>query len=145
MPSTRYERGNLVTMASTDLDGLGANAGVFCTTHYDNGHMDNLYLWGDMELTVSFGTAPTAGRVVELYVIPADDGSNYATANPTSPPANLIAGAWVVRNVTTAQRLVLRQVPLPPSRFRLLIRNTTDQAFAGTGNEVQMLPYRLQI
>lgn len=144
MPSTRYERGSITTLATTELNGLGSNNGVFCTTEFDNAASSNLWLWGDFRLTVAFGTAPTAGRVVELYIVPADDGTNYATADPATPPANLLAGAWVVRNVTSTQRLVLRQVALPPSRFRILVRNAADQGFAATGNEIQLLPYRLQ-
>lgn len=145
MPSIRYERGTVTSLATTELNSLANNAGVFCTAEFDNAASNALWLWGDFELIVSFGTAPGANVPVELYVIPAANGTDYASADTSAPPPNLFAGAWLVRNTTATQRLVIRQAALPPSRFRILVRNTTGQAFAASGNEIHLLPYRTQV
>jgi hypothetical protein len=149
MATQKYERASsLSVMTGTmDLSGLAAGASKLCTPEFDNANTSNLWFWGDFILNVQFGTVPTAGRAIELYLIPALDGTVYADGDTTTPPRNLLVGAFVVIATTNMQRIVLRGVPLPPAKFKLLVRNNTDQAFAAspsTGHDLEILPYRTQ-
>jgi hypothetical protein len=92
-------------------------------------------------------TGPTAGRTIEVYLIPAPDGTTYADGSASYVPPNLLIGAFVVQSTTAMQRMVLRGVSLPPVKFRALVRNNTNIAFTTTPEETQMLnmlPYRTQ-
>jgi hypothetical protein len=149
MPTQKFERaGSLALLTNTiDLSGLGAGSSRLCTPEYDNSNSSNLWFWGDFLINVQFGTAPTAGRTIELYIIPALDGTTYADGSATYLPPNLLVGAFVVVNTTNMQRIVLRGVPLPPAKFKALVRNNTNVAFTSTPEETQMLnmlPYRTQ-
>jgi hypothetical protein len=146
MASQRYENGSLTTLMSTELDGLGSGAKALGATAFDNAASGSGFFWADFELNVTFGTAPTAGKVVELYLIPAMDGTNYADGSGTvDPEIGLRAGGVAVRNVNTAQRLVFRNAALPPWKFKPLLKNGADQGFAASGNTLSIGPFRTQV
>jgi hypothetical protein len=143
--SFRYETGSLATFLSTELNSLAAGSDALqnlgTNPAYDN---TNGYLWGDIEVYVTYPTAPTAGKTVDIYLSEAVDGGNYADLASGVLPPNHLLGSVPLRNVNTAQRLVLRGVPLPPCVFKLLAHNGADQALASSGNTVRLLPYREQ-
>lgn len=131
------------TVMSTDLNSLAATTGKAISAAIDNG--TDLDLFDDLELAVTFGSAPIAGTLIEVYLLPAADGSNYPDGSTSvTPQASLYAGGFVVRAVTTAQVLVLRGVALPPGLFKYLVQNTTSQAFPSSGSTLQRNPYQLQ-
>ncbi len=145
MGTVKYEAAAITSLLTTELDSLANGAGAL-GVEYDNA--TGLYFWGDFELLVAFGTAPTADSVVELYLIPAADGTNYGDgAGGPSPvaPRNHYVGAWALRAVTTAQRLVLQGVPLPPLMFKALVVNKSGQPFPASGSTVRIVPYRTQV
>jgi hypothetical protein len=150
MASIKYEAGAIQTLMTTQLDGL-ANAAAALGVEYDNSA--SLYLWGLFELNVTFGTNPTAGSLINLYLIPAADGTNYADNVPGaggSAPSTMFAGGFPLRAVTTAQRVTLGVhgfyplVPLPPAKFKVFVVNNSGQAFPASGSTLKMVPYRLQ-
>ncbi len=144
----KFERGTIFALSNTmDLSGLAAGASKLCAPEYNNADASNLWFWGDFVINVQFGTGPTAGRTIEVYLIPAPDGTTYADGSASYVPPNLLIGAFVVQSTTAMQRMVLRGVSLPPAKFRALVRNNTNIAFTTTPEETQMLnmlPYRTQ-
>ena len=135
----------IVDAMTTELNSLAATSGKAISSAIDNSDIaTGGYLFDDLVLEVTFGTAPTAGTVVEVYIIPAVDGTNYADGSSSIlPQAALFVGGFVVRNVNTAQKLALRGVPLPPGLFKYLIQNTTNQAFPASGSKLRRNPYRI--
>lgn len=130
------------TVLSTELNSLAATTGKAVSAALDNG--TNLDLFDDLELAVDFVTAPTAGSVIELYVLPSVDGTNYPDGDTSIvPQASLYVGGFVVRSTTAAQRMVLRGVALPPGLFKYLLQNTTNQAFPASGSTLKRNPYQL--
>lgn len=131
------------TVLSTELNSLAATSGKAISAAIDNS--TNLDLFDDLELAVTFGSAPTAGTVVEVYlVISIDGGTNYADGSSTVLPASSsYLGGFAVRAVTTAQRIPIRGVPLPPGSFKYLVQNTTNQAFPASGSTLRRNPYLL--
>lgn len=127
---------------TTELNSLGSLTGKAISSALDNTAM--LALFDDLELNVTFASAPTAGTVVELYVVPSIDGTNYADGSTSVlPQSSLYVGGFAVRAVTTAQRMHIRGVTLPPGLFKYAVQNTTNQAFPASGSTLVRNPYWL--
>lgn len=132
-------------MLSTELNSL-ANATAVLQATGTNAAFDNSlgnWLWGDFELQVTFGTAPTAGAQVDLYLMPLGSagGTTYWDFVTTAVPPSLYIGSFVVRAVNTAQILGFRGVPLPPQKFILGLNNGSGQAFPASGSLVKFFSY----
>ena len=94
------------------------------------------------DLLVRFAVAPVAGAPVDLYLVPAIDGTNYADGSDSvDPPASCYVGSFDVGAVATQQRRPLLMIPLPNVIFKPLIINLAGQAFTNTDNE-NILSYR---
>lgn len=147
MTSLKLEAASIATIASTELNSL-ANGSAALGAEYDNA--TGLYLWGLFELNVTFGTNPTAGNTVDLYIIPAPDGTNYddyTTGAAGIAPSTCYVGGFPLRAVTSAQKIPLgtvRRIDLPPTKFKVLLVNGSGQAFPASGSTVKMVPYRYQ-
>ena len=105
-----------------------------------------LNLWADLELSVTFATAPTANTVVEVYLLPSlDGGVSYPDGSTTvTPQSALYVGGFGVRAVNTAQIMVLRSVVLPPGFYKYVLQNTTNRAFPATGSILTEATYQMQ-
>jgi hypothetical protein len=135
----------VATVMTTELNALAASTGKGISAAIDNG--TNLDLFADVELNVTFGTAPTANTVIELYIVTTLEttDTNYSDGSTTVlPQGSLMVAGFQVRNVNTAQRMHARSVPLPPGRFKYLVQNTTNQAFPATGSTLRHNPYKMQ-
>lgn len=149
MASIKFEAGAIVSVATTELNSLANNAGAL-GAEYDNA--TNLYLFGLFELNVTFGSNPTAGNTVDLYIIPAPDGTNYddaTTGASGAAPVTSYAGGFPLRAVTTAQKVPLGlgamgYVQLPPTKFKVFALNKSGVAFPASGSTIKMVPYRYQ-
>lgn len=150
MATIKYEAGAIQSLLTTELDSL-ANGAAALGVEYDN--TAGLYLWGLFELAVTFGTNPTAGSLINLYIIPAPDGTNYTdavTGAGGTAPSTAFAGGFPLRAVTTAQRISLGVhglfplIPLPPTKFKAFVVNNSGQSFPASGSVVRMIPMRLQ-
>ena len=103
------------------------------------GDRNTLSLW---QLLCRLTSAPGAGKSVDLYFILSADGTNYEYGDDsTDPPASAYVGSFPLSNVSTAQRITLRGVELPPCKFKPLLVNTSGQALTNTDNE-NVLSYR---
>jgi hypothetical protein len=108
----------------------------------------DLVVFADFELQVRFASSPTAGRPVELYIVEAFDGTNYADGSDSVLPAGTsLAGAFLVRAVSTQQRIAISGVRLPPFKWKPLIRNNGGQNFTNTDDEnvLRMRTYGLDV
>lgn len=137
----------VTTVLSTELNALVASNGKAISAALSNaadvnGH--NGYLFADLELAVDFVTAPTAGTVIELYLLPSLDGSVYPDGSTSVlPQSSLYVGGFAVRNTTAAQVMVIRGVALPPGSYKYLVQNTTNQPFPASGSTLRQNVYQL--
>jgi hypothetical protein len=128
---------------TTELNALGATTGKAISAAMDNS--TNLDIWADFELSVTFASAPVLNTIVELYLLPSIDGATYPDGSASVLPApSLYAAGFPVRAVSTAQVIVARGVPLPPGLFKMLVQNTTAQAFPASGSTLDMNSYAMQ-
>lgn len=138
---TAYRAG--ANALTTELNALANGARAVSAALLDNSV--NLDFWADFVLAVTFAVAPTANTTCDLYLLPAADGTNAADGSgAVAPQPVLLAGSFELRAVTTAQRLTLRGVALPPGKFNALLVNNSGQAFPATGSTVVMYGYQTQ-
>lgn len=138
----------VTTAMSTELNSLGASTGKAISSAINNtadGGSAGGDLFADLELAVDFVTGPTAGTVIELYLLPSIDGGTVYPDGSSSilPQASLYVAGFAVRNTTAAQVMVIRGVPLPPGFYKYLVQNTTNQAFPASGSTLRQNTYQL--
>lgn len=133
----------IVSVMTTELNSLANGSRAISSAIGADATAANLL--GDFELAVTFGTAPTLDNTVDLYLVRAADGTNYEDGNATIRPAsNAFAGSFQLRNVTTAQRIVIRDVPLPPGLWKAVVLNSSGQAFPASGSTLKVRPHNYQ-
>ena len=127
------------TVLTTELNSLGNAAACALSSAVANA--TNLDRIGRCELNVTFGSSPTANSTVDLYLVPALDGTNYADYSTTGPVVdpNTYVGSFVLRATTSAQRRMSPWFPLPAADFKLGVVNNSGQAFPASGSTVKLL------
>ena len=138
--------GTWTQLLSTELNSLASGSGALQTTGtnpaFDNTAAGNLFFTADIELVATFGAGPTSGTI-DVYLLPlGSDAATYADgaggASPVTSNAEYLC-SFPVRAVTTAQRLVLSDVPIPGGQFIVeLLNNGTGQSLAASGNTLKI-------
>lgn len=134
---------SIATLLDTGLNSLANNARAISAAQGGDG--SDAHLLADFELVATWGTAPTLDSLVDLYLVRSADGTNYEDGDASiRPPAGAYAGSFQVRNVTTGQRMVIRDVPLPPGLWKAVVWNNVGQAMAASGNTLKIRAHNLQ-
>lgn len=125
------------TVLTTEMNALAAAARTNSGTEIDNSV--NLDMYGWLELSVTFGTAPAASGFVSIYIVRALGGTNYEDGSSTVDPGG---HTWVasipVRAVNTIQRLMVGPIQLPPSKIEFIVANNASQAFSASGHTLTL-------
>src|SRR5262249_34634221 len=106
-------------LLGTELNGLASGAlalGAVITPTPLN------YLQAEVELVVTFATAPTPNVAVVIWLLRAIDGVNYEDGSPSVTPGRWPDLVFMVRSSTSPQRIT-RRVVLPPGSFKALLKN----------------------
>lgn len=139
--------GTAVTVLSTELNSLAnANLSAVSATPFDNSV--NLNLYADFELLVTFGTAPTVGTTVDLYMATSLDLTNYEVMPATGTTAAQSwkrVGSFALETAGTAQRIHIWRVPLTAGKAEFQVFNNSGQAFPASGSTVKAYPYSLTV
>src|ERR1700719_50878 len=120
----------LVSSGSTLNNGAVSSA----SSSFDNSSSKNDF-WANFELNTGFAVAPTVGNSIELYGVPALDGSNYAdvdTGTPNMPLSCFLGVFSVIKSQTGAQRMVLLGVPLMSNLYEFYLYNKSGQQMSST-------------
>ena len=134
-----------VSALTTELDALANNTLSAQSAAIAN--QTNLDIYVDIELVLA-ALSPTAGAFCALYIAEAIDGTNYP--NPTGADQRLQTTALLAvfalsTTATTAQRLVVRNVVIPPGTFKLALDNQAGVGLGATLNTVKILPYDVNL
>lgn len=143
LQSTRS--GNPISVLTTELNSLTTTGSAITGSAIDND--TDLDIYADFELVITYGTGPTAGSAIELYIVRTVDGTNFEDASTTGPivPQGGFVGAFILRSVTTAQRMIIPGVPIPPRDFHVMVvAKTTGQTAAASGNTLKAFFYGRQ-
>lgn len=139
---TKWKRGTLATLLSTELNTLAANQSVLGSAHAQE---TNLNVVADFELVIASGGSYTAGDLIaDLYLIKEVDSANYEDSVTgvgllNNPDAKV--GSFVTVKTTGALRISLTGIVLPSCDFKALIHNRDGAAFPSSGNTLKMQPY----
>lgn len=122
---------------STELNSLGNGSRTNAGTAFDNSA--SLHQYACLELNVQFGSNPSSGATVDVFMIMAPDGTNYGDGSSSVSPGtqHLIAVIQVNAN-TNAQRLHSRMFTLPPCKVKFLLNNNTGQSFPASGSTLKL-------
>jgi len=126
--------------AASALSNL-ANGARVLGSEIDNS--SNRYRWMDIVVDARFASAPAGTTAVNIYLIPAVDGTNYADGDGSvAPPATAFIAAIPVRAVNTAQKVAVLRLQAPPCKFKFVFDNQSGQA-TYTGDSATQVSYRL--
>jgi hypothetical protein len=132
----------IATALTTDLNSLANGSTSALSAEIDNS--TTKYLYADMELNLASLT-PTAGGYVALYLVPTIDGTNYPLfdtgASPGTANNNYFVGSFSTKAAAAAQRIAMREIQLPPGKYKLAVYNGAGVALAASGNTLSWRPY----
>lgn len=126
---------------TTELNALAT--GSSAEVEYNN--TSGLKLYALAELYFTHGSAPTADTTHDLYVKIAPNGTDYEDGSASRPPANGSLGSFVCDAVTSAQRKTVRDIVLYPGKNKIMVKNNSGQAMAGSGNIMNLYIYGQQV
>lgn len=125
------------TVLTTELNSLGNTSRTNAGSAIDNG--TNLDRYGFLELNVTFGSAPSAGGYVALYMVTALDGTNYDDGSSSvDPGTHTLVTTIPLRATTNAQKLHSVRFELPPCPIKFILENRSGQAFPASGSTVKL-------
>lgn len=145
MPTEKFLLGSQTTLLSTGLNSL-ANNSLAVSSAYDNtqGQTGDGYTLCDLELVVTYGTAPGAGTGVSVWLLGSQDGTNYEDGDASTTPSRPPDFVFPLRAVTTAQRIIRRGL-VPWGLMKALLKNDgTGVAMASSGNTLKIRPVTTQ-
>lgn len=103
--------------------------------------------YADFYLHVRGGVAFSSGDFVAVWLLSSiDDGTTWEDGGVGTTPARSPDIIFPVNAVSTQQNVAIRGVVLPPGHFKVLLKNSTAQAFTNTDNEntLNMETYALE-
>ncbi len=140
--------GNLsspVSLLTTELNSLANNAASAASSAIAN--ETNLDVYADIELVLAT-LSPAAPNYCTLYLLEAIDGTNYPSATAgvlRNQPVHILCTFPLDTSASTAQRVVARNVMLPPGSFKVVLDNQSGAALASSGNTVKMITYDVNL
>lgn len=130
------------TLTTTALDSL-ANDGRILSDVIDNSVDLNSVIDFEMYIAAQ-GSARSSNAVIDIYLLPSVDGTNYPGSASSDPPVNRLIGSFSFSATTSAERDVLAGVQLPPGLHKVVLKNRTGQALASSANTLKFRTYSLE-
>lgn len=121
------------SVLSTELNSLASAARTAAGTALDNA--TNLDKYAYLEVAVTFAVAPSATAYLNIYMVMAPDGTNYADGSGSvAPGADTLIVTIPILASTSAQRKTVGPIWLPPTKVKFLLENQSGQAFPASGS-----------
>jgi len=125
------------TVLTTELNSLANLSRTNAGTEIAN--QTNLDQYGKVELNVTFGSAPSAGGFINVYMVNAPDGTNYEDGSSSADPgSHKLVAVIPVKAVTSAQRVTSRLFGLEPAKTKFIVENKSGQAFPSSGSTLKL-------
>jgi hypothetical protein len=131
----------IFSAGTTAIDSVTTGTMTFSSATYAN--QTNLDLYVDVEVTLNT-LSPTAGAYVALYALESVDGTNFPAqsgADMRLTSTQLMCVIPIGTTASTAQRVVARNILLPPAVLKFAFDNQTGATTNASGNTVKILPY----
>src|SRR5215472_2592898 len=137
----------LTTVLSTGLNSLTSGSMSAASSTYAN--QTNLDIYVDLEVNLaSFSPATSPAPYVSIYILESVDGSNFpaqSAADLRLTTTQLFCSVPIGSTATTAQRVAVRNLIIPPGAVQFLLDNQTGAALAASGSTVKILPYNFNL
>ena len=133
----------LTTVLSTELNSLANATMTAASATYDNS--TNLNIYCDLEVALA-SLSPTANALVGIYLWCAPDGTNFpaqSDADLRLTTTQMLCSISIGVTAATAQRVVIRNLVLPPEKIQFKLDNQTGVALNASGNTVKILTYNI--
>lgn len=146
MPRRYTAEQTIATALSTEFNSLANGSITALSSEITNNSAATRFPYMEVEFYIAAqGTARASGAFCALYLVPEVDDTNYPDTS-TSTTGNEYMNAYYVASfpldaATTARRLTIRQIDLPPGNFKLAVSNATGQAMAASGNTLKYRMY----
>lgn len=130
------------TVHSTSLNAL-AN-GSFSAVSSAITNSTDLYFWMALYLHLASLT-PTTGGAVNVYLLPAVDGTIYVDGGgSTAPPTETLCATFSLSTSASVKERARHGILIPPFDYKLVVENAAGVAFAGTLNTLGVRRYHEQ-
>ena len=129
----------LATIMSTDLNSLAHNTTNIGAVMIDNTSYKHHNLVAELYLA-SVDLSSQTGLVVELYLVPSIDGTNYCDAGADAsttdlPPGSAHIGTFYIQKTSAIHRSsIVCKGCLQALKYKPVLINKTGVAFASSGN-----------
>jgi hypothetical protein len=132
------------TQLNTGLNALANGSMSAASSTYDNS--TNLNIYCDIELVLA-SLSPTAGAYCAVYIWEAPDGTNFpaqSDADLRLTTTQLFCTIPIGTTASTAQRVTVRNLVLPPAKIQFKLDNQTGVALnASNNNFLNLLAYNI--
>lgn len=133
MATQKWAAPEAITSAlTTELNSL-ANNGL-CTASAAIDNETGLYQYMEVELVLASLT-PTGTPYCQLYLVKQIDGTNYE--DNTVSAAHQIIAVFPMSTAAAAKRIIVANILIPPTPFKLILENKTGVSLAASGNTVK--------
>lgn len=135
----------VVTLLSTELNALADGTLSAASGAVNND--SNLDMLGDLELVLA-SLSPGANPYIDIFIAESVDGTNYPT--PSAADARLqlamkLCTFFLGVTAATAQRITVREIKLPPAKFKVYLDPHAGVALGATGNTLKLLSYNVNL
>ncbi|OGT59912.1 MAG: hypothetical protein A3E01_10740 [Gammaproteobacteria bacterium RIFCSPHIGHO2_12_FULL_63_22] len=136
------------TVLSTGLNSL-ANNSLAISSAFDNtiGQTGDGYTLCQIELALAApGGTLTANKSATGWFLQAPDGTNYEDGGTSTTPARAPDFVIPLAASSSAQRVTIKDIPLPPGLSKVLLKNDgTGQTWNASGNTLILTPYTREL
>jgi hypothetical protein len=135
----------IASQLTTELNALATATMSSASAIYDNSTAGTLNIYCDLEVNLA-ALSPTAAAYVAVYLWGAPDGTNFpaqSDADLRLTTTQLFCTIPIGTTASTAQRVVVRNLVLPPEQVKWKIDNQTGTALATSGNTMKILAYNI--
>ena len=128
----------IFTALSTELNSLANGAACSASSAFDNDSSGQRWPAAMAEVYVAAqGSNRAAGASVSLFIIPTTDGTNYGDVTDECLD-NYRVKVWSLDDAALAARFLTGRINLPPTDYKVVLKNNTGQAFPSSGNTVKL-------
>jgi hypothetical protein len=128
---------------TTELNSLADGSVCALSAEIDNS--SNLHRFADFQLDLASLTISSTSAYAHVFIVPTVDGTNYPDWTSGAYAAyhgQYYVGAINLKNVSaTTARADLREISLPPGKFKVALRNGVGASLAASGNTLGMRSY----